>query len=91
MSLTPEWLEGRMMTARGGRELERLIKVWCTISKGTHLGLLGQEGEGDGEEEDEVGVKDILSVLMSGVEHRLRAVKEGHDVATIVRRIVREV
>ena len=56
-----------MMTARGGRELERLIKVWCTISKGTHLGLLGQEGEGDGEEEDEVGVKDILSVLMSGV------------------------
>lgn len=79
-----------MMTARGGRELERLIKVWCIISKGSHLNLPGQEGEA-GEEEDEVGVKDILSVLISGVEHRLRAVKEGHDVATIVRRIVKEV
>lgn len=78
-----------MMTARGGRELERLVRVWCCILRGD----LQRPEEGDRETgvgEADAGVKDILSVLISGVEHRLKA-RRGQDVAKIVRKIVKQV
>lgn len=56
--LSPTLLCSRMMSARTGRELERMIRIWILLSR----------------DEGEVRVEDILQILMSGVEHRLCSV-----------------